>query len=608
MLGLLRTNAVTIWEPEPRDFSPSQPNAINPPTTPPQTSTPEERHDSAGARVAVPPPPIQFTQERGALGPPPIIETSNYPLAQDSTETATTNRSSPREGTAPPTTALIDQEGEPGPMNREAALAILGMDNILLWDPAEELLSPTLLAGLATPPSIPPLPVTEGQYFSLEGGTANKRYPADTAQPAPASTPPPAGAPKEQHSGTEEEEVELLLQECAATPEEILAPPTTTLQSLTNAQPFVPGKPWTSARTQRMDLSEQTVRREGAPNTSPIPTPPSSPQHAVPLAPTSVRQQHCMRAGTATSQPQPSSPTVTETTHLTPPSSPGPLLPPSRATGSLARISIDPERMDETLRQPFYQELTPFTGRRLGNFEWVAFEEVLSRWSTAITKVVRAQHQRPRNPTSQWARRRRRREQDGSPEVRPNTPPATTDSPPHPSQPTDTQDPTAPSNNRASGWARRAAKSKRLQRLYRVNPGACMRHLLDNTPPVHCAIPESDQVAHFSTTFAAPPPLGPPPTWLFPDRHPGDPGVPGATDEGDVLQTPVTPEEVVTQFKRVKRTAPGIDGITYANWRWVDPQGLILSTIFNICGINCRVPRKWKHSVVTLIHKGGDTA
>ena len=135
-----------------------------------------------------------------------------------------------------------------------------------------------------------------------------------------------------------------------------------------------------------------------------------------------------------------------------------------------------------------------------------------------------------------------------------------------------------------------------------------MRHLLDNTPPVHCAIPESDLVAHFSTTFAAPPPLGPPPTWLFPDRHPGDPGVPGATDEGDVLQTPVTPEEVVTQFKRVKCTAPGIDGITYANWRWVDPQRLILSTIFNICGINCRVPRKWKHSVVTLIHKGGDTA
>ena len=38
----------------------------------------------------------------------------------------------------------------------------------------------------------------------------------------------------------------------------------------------------------------------------------------------------------------------------------------------------------------------------------------------------------------------------------------------------------------------------------------------------------------------------------------------------------------------------------------MDPQGLILSTIFNICRINTRVPRPWKHSTVTLIHKGGD--
>ena len=38
-----------------------------------------------------------------------------------------------------------------------------------------------------------------------------------------------------------------------------------------------------------------------------------------------------------------------------------------------------------------------------------------------------------------------------------------------------------------------------------------------------------------------------------------------------------------------------------------DPRGLILSTIFNICRINSRVPRPWKYSTVTLIHKGGET-
>ena len=133
-----------------------------------------------------------------------------------------------------------------------------------------------------------------------------------------------------------------------------------------------------------------------------------------------------------------------------------------------------------------------------------------------------------------------------------------------------------------------------------------MRRILDNSPPVYCTIGEQELVNHFTTIYAEPPPLDPPPSWLFPDRHPGDPGTTGTTDEGDVLQFPITPEEVVTQFRRTKRTAPGSDGITYASWRWVDPQGLILATIFNICRINMRVPRPWKHSTVTLIHKGGD--
>ena len=113
-------------------------------------------------------------------------------------------------------------------------------------------------------------------------------------------------------------------------------------------------------------------------------------------------------------------------------------------------------------------------------------------------------------------------------------------------------------------------------------------------------------MAHYTATFAKPPPLGPPPAWLFP--HPGDPAVPGATEESDILRSPVTHEEVVTQFRRTKRTAPGTDRITYSNWRWVVPRGLILSTIFKICRINSRVPRSWKHSTVILVHKGGDVA
>ena len=56
---------------------------------------------------------------------------------------------------------------------------------------------------------------------------------------------------------------------------------------------------------------------------------------------------------------------------------------------------IDPEKMDETLRLPFCQELNPFSGRRLGDLEWIAFEEMLQRWSSAIKEVVTAQRCRP---------------------------------------------------------------------------------------------------------------------------------------------------------------------------------------------------------------------
>lgn len=258
--------------------------------------------------------------------------------------------------------------------------------------------------------------------------------------------------------------------------------------------------------------------------------------------------------------------------HPTPPSSPGPLSPPARVLGPLTRISIDPENMDETLRQPIYQELTPFTGRRLGDFELVAFEEVLNRWSTAIKEVVTAQRRRrPPNPMSQWARRRRRREQDA------RSPSPAAELPADPSQTTEEQGQTS-MNNRASGRARQATWARFLQKLYRANSGACMRCLLEDGPPVYCKNAESDLVEHFTAAYAESPPFGPPPTWLFPIDVQMTLGA-GVSAEGDVLQEPFTPEEVVTQFRRAKRSAPGVESLTYANWRWVDPQGLILATI-----------------------------
>ena len=181
-------------------------------------------------------------------------------------------------------------------------------------------------------------------------------------------------------------------QESTVSPEGTLpspAPPT--LQHLLEAQPFIPGVPWTAARTRRSNQGTRTQQERAARDTSPPPTPPSSPQNTPTSARVSERQHRSPGLG-VTSQPPP---TTSPTAHLTPPSSPGPPPPPIRAPGELTRISIDPDRMDETLRHPFYQELTPFAGRHLGDFEWVAFEEALLRWSTAIKEVVTAQRGRP---------------------------------------------------------------------------------------------------------------------------------------------------------------------------------------------------------------------
>ncbi|KAL5509875.1 hypothetical protein EMCRGX_G005315 [Ephydatia muelleri] len=238
--------------------------------------------------------------------------------------------------------------------------------------------------------------------------------------------------------------------------------------------------------------------------------------------------------------------------------------PSARTPGPMVRIAIDVDDMNRILRSPFHDELLPFTDRLLGEFEWVAFEEVLGRWSVAIKAVITTRDQRQANPTSQWAHRRRQRQRD---EQRADATPQSRSPgegvllPP----PADQQR-NPPPGHRASGWHRYAATSAKLQRLYKANPSACVRQILSEGPPLYCK----------------------------------------DADRGDVLREPISPEEVIQQLRRMKNTSPGVDGLTYATWRWVDPKGSIMALMFNICRLNSRIPSAWKHSTVTLIHKGGE--
>ncbi|KAL5509854.1 hypothetical protein EMCRGX_G005293 [Ephydatia muelleri] len=593
----LRSNPATRWEPEPRDrtTTPSKRGRGLLPTSPSPSPSTSTTTTAAGQQLA--------------SGPP--TPTTSPPTATSTT----TKHCSPGERAA-----LSHEEGTPSPppapLTEETALGLQRLDRWLQAlrstapaspdsdtphpspPPVEpEQPAPTAASSRRSPIQSPPSSQTTRARPASQRAMRAGRTTLISATPTdthPEATPPDAPTPMardtdREYGGLEREgDIQPMLTQ---QPPTLATPPAT--QGEGTPLPSPPPAPLQEATILRL----RPLIHTPALDTFPLLASPPSPQNTPPPARVSERQHRSPGVGVITSQPPPTTPPAA---HLTPPPSLGPSPPPIRAPGTLTRISIDPDRMDETLRHPFYQELTPFTGRHLGDFEWVAFEEVLLRWSTAIKEVVTAQRRRPPNPTSQWARRRRRREQEAQ-GARSPTPAAE----PHedPSQPSEEQGPT---NNRASGRARRAAKARRLQKLYRANPGICMRQLLDNTPRVYCAITEPELVAHFTATFTALQPLGPPPAWLFPDRRPGDTGVPGATDEGDVLQSPVTPEEVVTQFKRTKRTAPGADGISYSNWRWVDPLGLILSTIYNTCRVNSRVPRPWKHSTVTLIHKGGD--
>ena len=96
----------------------------------------------------------------------------------------------------------------------------------------------------------------------------------------------------------------------------------------------------------------------------------------------------------------------------------------------------------------------------------------------------------PTYPTGQWARRRRQRQRaepraDAAP---PTQPPRDGASPPPPCG----QRGAPPPGHRASTWQRQAASSAKLQCFYRANPGACVRQILSEGPPLYCKVGEEE--------------------------------------------------------------------------------------------------------------------
>ena len=66
-------------------------------------------------------------------------------------------------------------------------------------------------------------------------------------------------------------------------------------------------------------------------------------------------------------------------------------------------------------------------------------------------------------------------------------------------------------------------------------------------------------------------------------------------------------EEVKIQLRCLPgSSAPGPDKITYGDWKNIDRNGTLLTSIFEICRVNARIPHSWRRSTTILIHKRGD--
>ena len=596
------------------------------PTSPPSsTATPPGTQPVA--RTSTPPPPARVNERQYCS---PEVEAALQPLLPQATTTLGVPPASQEERTPSPPPATISEGGALRLQRLDQALRTLRSNNIVMWDPEAPCFSPPvtdLVAPIPTPPLTKDSARTQGSP-GVGVSCQPQSPPPATILPAPTSNP-------------------VMSQPTICSPHRAPRPSPDEEERTPSPAPVQLSKEGV-LRVQRLDRMLQLLRPQSdvgldldvsllpppAGIDTPISTlPTAEPATNVPastplIAPAAVRMP--LTPGEGVEQPSTSSledrvvsddhlsdpppsvfcslinarpfiprmPAVVESSPPTLPSLPGPPPPQARIPGPMPRIAIDVEDMDGTLRLPFHNELLPFADRLLGEFEWLAFEEVLNRWSVAIKAVTTSRHQRRANPTSKWARRRRQR-QRAEPRAKDTPQPQSPRDGVSPPPPADHQR-NPPPGHRASGWQRLAASSAKLQRFYRANPSACVRQLLSEGPPLYCKVGEEEIGTNFSAAYAEPPPLNPAPEWLFP------PSDTEGADGGDVLREPISPEEVIQQFRRMKNTSPGVDGLTYATWRWVDPKGLIMALMFNACRLNSRIPSAWKHSTVTLIHKGGE--
>lgn len=139
----------------------------------------------------------------------------------------------------------------------------------------------------------------------------------------------------------------------------------------------------------------------------------------------------------------------------------------------------------------------------------------------------------------------------------------------------------------------------RIQKLFRKNRKRAVREVLQENS-AKCEIPV-DRVKDYFTQLYSPRADnggGLPDDFSFAE--------PPLDESNNILTSDFNQREVLRRLKKMSKSAPGPDGVTYDNLKKADSKAELISSLFSAVYRLHTIPSCWKESTTVLIYKKGD--
>lgn len=157
-----------------------------------------------------------------------------------------------------------------------------------------------------------------------------------------------------------------------------------------------------------------------------------------------------------------------------------------------------------------------------------------------------------------------------------------------------------PVNNNRRPLQYNPIEARRIQSLYRLSKKRAARQVLNDSKPSYSGSVD-DATEFFKNIFSEKVVDADKVKSCLNEFVPSGPA-------DDTLGDPISSAEVSKKLRSLSNTAPGADRVEYRHLKSVDPNGKVLSSIFNRCLLQNDVPSQWKSSRTILIHKKGDAS